>query len=143
LERDGSCTAGFVSYYSRLAEEGERARRARRGGSPPGRRSRIENNIKISFAGRLAESRVLGATPPARTVESDDLIIAYHLFLLSNHRNEINWRFRQLRLETEDLIECGWPLIETIADRLLASRYLTNGELKIIYGEQFRYSLNC
>ena len=65
------------------------------------------------------------------------------LFLLSNHRNEINWRFRQLRLETEDLIECGWPLIETIADRLLASRYLTNGELKIIYGEQFRYSLNC
>jgi hypothetical protein len=141
LERDGSCTAGFVSYFSRPVE-GEKKLCPIRKSSHIKRRRRIENNIKISFAGRLAESRVLGVIPPASTVENDDLIIAYHLFLLSNHRNELNWRSRRLRLQTENLIECGWPLIETIADRLLASRYLTNAELRTIYGEEFRYGLN-
>jgi len=139
LEHDGSCIAGFVSHFSRGARSRRQELCAWPEVSSSKRRRGIETNIKISFAGKLAEKRAIGKLAPSCSM-SDDLIVAYQLFLLSKHLTDINRTFRLLRFQTEDLLEYGWTLIETIAARLVVSGYLTNLELKTIYSGHFRYS---
>ena len=134
-ELDGSCSAGFVTYFSRFWKEATR-RRCVRGQSSLRCRNQIEKKIKISLAGRLAERRFLGGMPSSRSAVRDNLSIAYHLVLLSDQRNEINSWAQLLRVQTENLLESHWPLIEAIAKLLLTSWCLTNAQLKRIYNQQ-------
>ena len=138
LERNGSYAANVVSYFSREPGPQGRERFTQRDYPSLKLCRRIEKNIKICFAGRLAEHRLLRSRATA-CAKSDDLIIVYYLFLLNKHRNQLNLRFQQLHLQVEDLLDFGWTLVEAIAHRLLTSSYLTNAELKAIYSEQFRY----
>jgi hypothetical protein len=95
---------------------------------------RLEKNVRISLAGPLAQKKFNARTYRSWHGESDHNQAADGVNYLAGPDDEFTAYWKLLEVQTRNLLNLNWPLVEAVAAALLERRRLKGSEIvKVIY----------